>query len=240
MQAVTDIGGLLVQKFSFGTGIAGDQFSCFGYNYLSIVPDGVINPLVNFPSATQALETDFYIEFRDKTKLMINGPVENLPIWGREKFKLWYTAYSAENATVQGGYGSFYLILSRTMIPAFKHHIEPPRVCKLVAIAGGTLNDYWLGVGRPDAGYELLVPYVPEGYHTIGYYYWTDSPNHFFKLTEYPCFDDQSKLVIDIVASGEGSSDIYGGGRFRLQVRNSDGSQRSFKFWLVFRNRSIA
>ena len=241
MQAVTDIDGILIQKFSFLEAIVGEEYSLFGYNYLSIIPDGAINPLVNYPGASQNHEPDFYFKFRDNTKVLINGAIENLPVYKQDQIKLYYQAYSQENATLQGGYGNFYLILSRTRIPVFKRCIESPSAVINVSLAGGAINHYWIGIEKPISDYNSIIPYIPQGYSKIGWFYWTDSSSHYFKIYQYPQhFNDITDEALNQIATGSGTVAIHGSGRYRIELRNSDGTPRGFKVYVVFLDRSIA
>jgi len=160
--------GYKLTTLPFITSVSGTRYPCCDYDFMLIYTDGAINHdnvgRVNPVGYNSVLS----IEFDDNEEYIIKGEtIRPIPLIKKKFFRFYNEmgVNQAEAEAIQTGYGNLYILL--TNYP-YEWNIKKdnPNFCGFVndlpAILGS--HDYWIGVIRPNALYDSLIPYIPNGY----------------------------------------------------------------------------
>lgn len=156
-----------ILKFPFIKEVVRHLINCSQYKYLTIITDGAINPNPN-QTRYGIPRNNLMIEFDNGDVWKIEESIWNLNVEGYGA--LYFTNLNCDLAigsTPCNGYGNIKLILSTIPHPQYITHIQPPHFCINGSLNGGANIERWAGKWGFNAGWLLLIPYIPLGYKDL-------------------------------------------------------------------------
>lgn len=209
-----------------------------GFDYLSVLCSGAINPFVNFPSFNNVMtpEPDMFLQFSDKNKMWISEEIYNIPVKEKSWTKINFQPHSQGTSDFEGFYGDLYLICSKDPLSDWDISKDAPKISIVESeFEAQTTKKYWAGLVKQLA-HTGLLPYVPSGYDKLSYIYYTEATLHSLAIKEYPNqTNDGVRTIVDISASGSASVDLMGTSRYGIEITNTDEDPKSFSLFAVWK-----
>lgn len=227
-------------------------YSCEGYQFLSIMTDGGLNPRNNLDASGSLGEYNglCQIVFDDSETFFINQELRNIPLISKinpsTKNKVWKKSFRwfnilgeipGANRGIESGFGNIYFIL--TQYP-FKEHIlhHNPFWCLQKNLEAETEDNYWFGINRVSSTYTMGIPYLPMIYERIAYMINSTALSfQVFGMEYWHCHNSPAYSVLNKTVNSYCQLDNHTD-RFRMRIINNDGETRQFSIQLAWVNKS--
>lgn len=205
-------------KYPFDTYLTREKMNAQGYNYVSILTDGAINPKLNFGYSDIS---ELFLETSKGQKFYINAEITNIPIAGNEYIALTYT--KPTNYFVSGGYGNLFIVLSQKKLIYFPIK-ENAQALIDEDVIDSAAKLIWFGMGGLDSKNGLAIPFIPP--HNYVHYHMKISGGvgGTATLTPYSIYNNTYANPITIDTSGDLNIEFCSYCRFELNIDNTSGT----------------
>lgn len=216
------------------------------YKFISVLTDGAFNPDNTYARSELP---QCYLSFNnpDQSPLILNREYLNFPIPRVNQIFLSNTlarTTAPRSWTLETGYENIFIIKHQypfETYPLIKHN---PHFCWSGMIQIQNSKSLWTGIHRPDASFELAVPFVPFGYEKIHQELILTTLNASVYLYSrfYCCDDNYATDLIDLATTTEPNGLIRSitnhSNRIVFMIYNNGVSNAEVCLQIIFMNKS--